>query len=227
MPNFELEIEGTSVVAIGGFNPAIFHPSWFAANNLIRQEEADEAKVEHVTPAISTFEIGLFRVQVIPERLSFETEDPSGVSPLKDLCVATFSILEHTPIRAFGLNSNRHFKMESVDDWHKIGHYFTPKTTWEKLLDKPGMERITIQGQKSDCTAQKVSIRVEPSSRCENGVFVNVNQHYVFSDEIKWAAGGTSEDFANTLNADWDAFIEFRSTVSQTLFEDALSGKGS
>jgi hypothetical protein len=29
----EVELTGVTVVAAGSFNPAIFHPSWFAARN--------------------------------------------------------------------------------------------------------------------------------------------------------------------------------------------------
>lgn len=224
MNPLEPEVEGLAVVALGGFNPAIFHPSWLAANELIRDEEADEAKVEHVTPLVSVFEAGFFRFQIIPERLSVETDNPSGFLPLKDLCIATFEILEHTPIRAFGLNSHQHFKMDSADDWHRIGHYFTPKTTWERLLDTPGMERIAIQGTKADCSAKRITIRLEPSTKCENGVYMTINQHYDLAEQAILARGGTSEVFADALKADWETFMTYRSMVAQTVFEDALSG---
>jgi hypothetical protein len=39
------EIQGMSIVLVGGFNPKIFHPAWFAAQKLIREKEAEEANI--------------------------------------------------------------------------------------------------------------------------------------------------------------------------------------
>jgi hypothetical protein len=39
------EIQGISIVLLVDFNPKIFQPAWFAAQNLIRQQEADEATI--------------------------------------------------------------------------------------------------------------------------------------------------------------------------------------
>lgn len=44
------EIDGSSIVVLGSFNPAIFHPLWFKINQLIRPEEADSAKLEVTHP---------------------------------------------------------------------------------------------------------------------------------------------------------------------------------
>ncbi len=35
MPEHTLEISGSLVVLVGSFNPAIFHPEWFARNGLL------------------------------------------------------------------------------------------------------------------------------------------------------------------------------------------------
>jgi hypothetical protein len=225
MMNLEPQIDGLSIVALGSFNPAIFHPRWFAANQLIRIEEADEAKVEFISPNYTTFEVGHFKFQVIQERLSIETSDSSTITPLKDLCVGTFAILEHTPIRAFGLNSNQHFSADSVDEWHHIGHYLTPKESWQKLMSNPGMESIAIRGRRESSAAQRVTIRIEPSTQCTNGVFVNINQHYELKSAEKLLEGGSSRDFLDALTKDWDGFLEYRSQAARTILTDALNAK--
>ena len=62
------EIEGMSIVFRGDFNPKIFQPAWFAAQGLIRNEEADEAKIEIIHPTIVVFSLDWLRIQIEPNR---------------------------------------------------------------------------------------------------------------------------------------------------------------
>lgn len=225
MKDFEPKVDGVSIVALGSFNPAIFHPRWFAANQLVRKEEADEATVELIASNYSSFDVGQFKFQVIQERLSIETSDPSAFLPLRDLCVGTFAILEHTPIRAFGLNSNQHFSADSVEEWHRIGHYLTPKVSWEKVLLDPGMESIAVRGKRQGTSAERVTIRIEPSGKCPNGVYVNINQHYNLRAADKPLEGGASRDFLEALSKEWDSFLEYRTATAKTILMDALNAK--
>ena len=87
-----------SIVALGSFNPAIFHPVWFARHKLIRDAEAEESKLKVMCPEITVVESEWFALQVTAERFSLETSDPRKFLPLRDLVTATFSILEHTPV---------------------------------------------------------------------------------------------------------------------------------
>jgi hypothetical protein len=50
MPIPNCELEGTSVVLVGNFNPAIFHPSWLASHNMVRGGEAEKAQIQIVSP---------------------------------------------------------------------------------------------------------------------------------------------------------------------------------
>jgi hypothetical protein len=63
MSNRQAELEGLTIVVVGSFNPAIFHPAWFSRCNLIRQEEADSAKVEIVHSEVAQFSGDWFSVQ--------------------------------------------------------------------------------------------------------------------------------------------------------------------
>ncbi len=50
-----LVIQSVNIVVLGKFNPSIFHPAWFAAQNLIRTKEADAANIQIVHPEASFF----------------------------------------------------------------------------------------------------------------------------------------------------------------------------
>jgi hypothetical protein len=86
MPESKIEIAGASVVRTGSFNPAIFHPEWFANNGLLPRREVDEADVKVVHPQLSNFETERFIIQVTPERLGARCFSSSR-TPLRLACV--------------------------------------------------------------------------------------------------------------------------------------------
>ena len=73
----KLKLEGMSIVALGAFNPAIFQPMWFAANNLLRKKEASDAKIEIIHRDVAKFSTEWCSLQVTAEMFNVETADPS------------------------------------------------------------------------------------------------------------------------------------------------------
>src|SRR5437870_4919946 len=98
MTDLKPEIDAHSVVFVGDFNPKIFQPAWFAAQNLLRQEEADAAKIEIIHPEIVRFSLDWLHVEVVHERFKASTLQFPYFEILRDLTVGTFKILRHTPI---------------------------------------------------------------------------------------------------------------------------------
>lgn len=171
------EIDASSIVLLGTFNPAIFHPLWFKINQLIRPEEADAAKLEVTHPAVSIFSLEWFKLQVEMERFVVETTDKANFGPISDLVLGTFSILDHTPVRALGINRMMHFKMESIEEWHAFGHMLAPKDVWHGIMERPGLRSLTMDDPRDDPTSY-IRVRIEPSNRVDPGIFIEVNNHY-------------------------------------------------
>lgn len=178
MTEIKPEIQGASIVLIGAFNPKIFQPAWFASQDLLRNEEAQDAEIQIVHQALVDFSLEWLKVQVHQDRFSAGTHQSPYYTPLKDLVVGTFRILRHTPIRMLGINCDYHFPIGSEDRWHAFGHKLTPKEIWSKILDKPGMRSLTIEGMRPDQHIGKIAVRVEPSRRIQHGVFITINDHY-------------------------------------------------
>ncbi len=212
MKMLEPEIQGVSIVALGSFNPAIFQPRWFSYNNLIRDEEAEEAneKLEIIHKEVSIFATEWFSLQVTGDRFALETSDPTKSQPLRDLAAGTFGILEHTPIEAFGFNRNQHFRMSTQDDWHAFGHHFAPKDSWNDILTNPGMRSLVMEGKREDCDADRMQISIEPSARVHPGVFVRVNQHYKLKgDDEDKSPRDRIVEFRKKLQESWDEFLSY------------------
>ena len=207
-----------SIVALGSFNPAIFHPVWFARQKLIRDAEADASQVKIVSPEITVVESEWFALQVTTERFSLETRDPRKFLPLKDLVTATFSTLEHTPISAFGFNSFQAFQLTSTEAWHHFGHHFAPKTSWTGILVDPGLRLLTIQGTRVGSSADRIQVSVQPAAN--NGVVISINEHY----DIK-PLGDQDElpspiAFVSALESSWKSFLEYSHTVGDQLMNE-------
>lgn len=210
--------ETLAIVAIGSFNPAIFHPAWFSSQQLIRKEEFESAKIEIVHRDVCQFMVEWFSLQVTGDRFAMQTGDPAKGSSLRDLVSSTFAILEHTPISQVGLNRSRHFEMPSTEDWHHFGHFFAPKAGWAGILVEPGLQSLTITGKRQNSKAALVSVRVEPSAEMSPGVFIHVNEHFNIGEAEDDEARRSPRAFNELLRTSWDDFMSFSSNVSTHLF---------
>ena len=218
--SYQPEIQGVSIVALGSFNPAIFQPLWFSGNNLIRQEEANEAKVEIIHKDVALFSTEWFSLQVIGDRYAVETKDPTKYQLLRDLALGTFKILEHTPIRAFGFNSNQHFSMPSEEKWHAFGDYYAPKGPWQDIVTNPGMRSLVIEGKRDNCEANQIQMRIGPSRKVHPGVFIDVNQHYEVASDENSNPTDRIVFFLETLRSSWDDFLSYGNYVAQYLLAE-------
>lgn len=214
------EIQGVSIVALGDFNPAIFQPLWFSANNLLREEEANEAKVDIVHREATVFKTEWLTLQVTSGRYSVETLDPTMYQPLRDLALGTFGILEHTPIHAVGFNMNQHFRMPSEDAWNAFGDHYTQKDSWRGILTQPGMRTLVIEGKRDNCNANQIQVKIEPSRKAKHGVFIGVNEHYDVRSSEDSSPADRMEVLLKTLRDAWDEFLSYCGDVASHLFSE-------
>src|SRR5947209_8800088 len=104
------ELQETSIVLIGHFNPLIFRPSWFASRGLIGQEEAEKAAVDVIHAEVVSFALDWLRLQVQRERFVAQSDQEPFVR-VSDLVIGCFSRLKDTPISKMGINRRVHIKL--------------------------------------------------------------------------------------------------------------------
>ncbi len=184
------EIEEASIVVLGDFNPAIFHPLWFANNGLIRPQEAEAANTEIVHREVAAFAVDWLVINVTQARFQAQTKQGPYYEPLRDLVLGVLDLLSHTPVRSVGLNRHFHYQAKSEEYWHSIGHRLAPKNDWEQFLHQPGMRSLQMEGQRTDDYAGSVRVIVEPSNQVVPGIYVMVNDHYDI-DELDTRSVGT------------------------------------
>jgi len=221
------EVREVSIIVIGSFNPAIFQPLWFSRHGLISEQEADAATIQIVHPQAAIFSTDWFFLQVVNERFMVVSADPAKTLPLKDLAVGTFRILEHTPIKAFGLNRGMYFSTLSEEARQALDDYYAPKATWNEIMSNPGLRSLRITGKRDKCDADQIETRIDFSSGDHPGVSIHINQHY----QIDKGENGTSQPenmakFLEMLNRSWEDFLSYSEQAASHILADCTKTRG-
>jgi hypothetical protein len=180
------DLAGSQIVLLGSFNPSIFHPSWFARQSLMTDAETDVsgasggAKIQVIHPQVCSFETESFVLSVTTDRFSVGTKPSMPWVPLRDLVLGTFSLLEHTPVTAMGLNRQMHYRMSSEEAWHRLGDRLAPKDGWNGILGgRPGLLTLEILASRPDAPDVRVRTKLQPSTKITpHGVYLETNEHY-------------------------------------------------
>lgn len=211
----QIKIQGANIVLIGNFNPAIFHPSWFAAHNLLRAEEADAATINIVHPDVASFKTEWLAVDIVKERFQLGTVQESFYETLRDIVVGILGLLSHTPIKFMGINREFHFDLVSEDSWSGLGHRLVPKEDWNPLLKSPGMRNLVVEGLRPDDLKGYLRVMVQPSTQIKYGVYIEVNDHYVLKEDEKDVGG--ADRARVVLSEKWNESMKRSSEIAQAI----------
>ena len=175
-------LDGGSIVLVGRFNPAIFHPLWFAKQGLISDSEAETAEVQLLHPEVASFSLDWLGVQVIKERFTAATADAAHLEPLKDLVINTFSVLEHTPLTQMGMNREIHYRMPSPEAVLQYGSLLVPLPRWKQVMLEPRHQSVRMAGKRPGAEDAVLRVTVEPSIRLTPGIYFGFNEHYQLAE---------------------------------------------
>lgn len=228
------EIFGSSIIALGSFNPAIFSADWLQQNNLIGSADAEDAKSKgsYVTShKVTSVESKWFILQVLENQFSLSSN--GALSPaLKDLAVGILTLTPHTPVTAVGLNFFGHYKMASADEYHKVGDVLAPKKIWEEIFsDKDtsnGLTDLSIRIWPSpdrsalEPTGKQINISLQPSNVVHQGIFISYNDHYPIQVN-KECGRSTAQMAANIVDNEWERTWEKSANAFNELISRALA----
>ncbi len=195
----QLVTQGVDIVLRGQFNPAMFHPAWFAAQNLIRQQEVEAAEIKIIHPDAAIFDVEWLQIRVTRDRFQATTVQEAYYETLRDVVMGVFTVLNQTPLRVIGINRNFHYGLESEKAWHAVGDRLAPKQDWTETLNSPGMKSLSMQGLRPDDYSGYILVKVEPLNRSDFGVFVEVNDHYELTSDSETP----TSDIITILSENW------------------------
>ena len=189
------EISGVGVVLLGNFNPAIFTPAWFVLHELLPAHTAENAELKVAHPELTVFSTEWLDLKITTDRFEAGTRRDPFVR-LRDLLVRVFrEYLYHTPLKAFGINRDVHFRVGNQVERDRIGRLLAPVEPWGPWKDQlglgseyGGMTSLTMAHTRPDGRSPggQVAVTVEPSVRIgdgRSGIYVRVNDHYTIGSE--------------------------------------------
>lgn len=226
------EIFGSSIVALGAFNPAIFSADWLEQNKLIGAADAEDIRKKPsyiVSQKVSSIESKWFVLQVLENQFSLSSN--GALSPaLKDLAVSILTLTPHTPIKAVGLNFYGHYKMANAADFHKVGDVLAPKKIWDDLFPgerfSKGLADLTIRvweapERQDPETGRQQNISLQPSNLIKQAIFISFNDHFDIRIE-KDEETTTATKTVSVIDNEWELTWEKATTVFNGIFSKAL-----
>lgn len=221
MSKFQQIKQKHDIVLVGNFNPAIFQPAWFQANDMLSESQAENAQIELIHAQAAVFELDGIKLRILPDRFSITTEQEKYDTVIRDLLLGAFSILSHTPMSMMGINRSMHYRLESTEAWHEAGHKLAPKGLWEGILEKPGMLGLSMQGEmpEHDKVREVLNVKIEPFKEAGPCLRFEVNDHYETKE--KEDANG-SEVLMSILNNRWEDSYQHSKSVVEKLLEQLL-----
>lgn len=177
------QFQALTIVVVGRFNPAIFHPLWFSKTEMFSESEINDASdtLGIVHPDIADFQLDWCKVHVTENRFTVTTRMDAYFTRLNELVQLSFGLLSHTPVIALGINPEADFSMGNEEKWHKFGHTYAPKEIWKEITNNPGMQELIIKDMPREGEFEGyTNYTLRPSARndIQYGVYIQMNEHF-------------------------------------------------
>lgn len=219
------ELAGKNFVLRGQFSPTVFHPNWFSKHDLMRPGEVDEATIEVLSQQITQFKTEWLQFQVTQDRLQASTTEEVFYEPLRDLVVGLIEVLaDALPIRLLGMNHDFHFKIDTEQQWHDVGHTLAPKEYWRPLSKVLGLKTLVIEGGREDGLTGYIHAKVEPSpptvfdrAKGEYGVYIHLNDHIQVNENEEIRVPESANRAAEIITDHWDASVKRARAVANSI----------
>jgi len=164
------------IVVVGAMNPAIHHPAWYAATEILSKEESEKAIQSGVTvisPQIARFNVGSISIICEPLRWQIQTEQERDLSRAVELAEKTFQKLFHTPVSAFGFNFLHHRVVSIPNVAAELG-CLVRGLPLGFLGNAEGLEAGKMTHERA-ADGRVIRTSLEPSVRGTNQIYVSIN----------------------------------------------------
>ncbi len=223
------EISSCSIVLVGQFNPAIFHPAWLQGKDI--EPETSEVNGDLLSHRdLTRFTIDTRSYFIRTDRFQLETL----TAPWICICDITAKIfgeyLHHTPITGLGINRIVHFKLPSAASRVKLGRTIAPIEPWGDFGQEMeagdnrsfgGLKSLTMQlsAIQFDGYFSETNVVLEPSSQIteDTGVYLHVNAHHALNDLPE--SHGSREAMA-LLAKRFDSAVEKADTIIDLIMQE-------
>lgn len=183
----------TIFVAVGSFNPAIFHPDWFDRHSILPAEETQTlmapptvkklpeigATLEYgkhflVDPTQAVLNCKAMKFNVQRDKFQIECEKRDDFPFMLEVIKKIFMLLPETPINAYGFNFHEHLECE--ENIQQITtKLFIPT---ENVQNFCGENCAYGHSMNFNANSAKISIDIAASQLVNGGVYFKSNFHH-------------------------------------------------
>lgn len=200
------QVQSASIVMTGAFNPAVFHPSWFALNNLLSRRDADTAEVRLIVPQMAAFTAGGLQVEVRKDRFAASADEPQDQIRVRDLIQGVFGVLAETPVTQLELDWTYTFQLESEARRRAVTERLAPTDLWATALGgPPSLLGLSMRGALPSGLRGQLEVTLEPIEPPAYGIKTEV--HHVIHGSTQEATM-TADDFVELMLEHWDGARE-------------------
>lgn len=211
----KLQIYTLSVVFIGEFNPVIIQPFWLANKKLIREQEAEDVKVELIHNELVKFSLDWAYFEITKNRFEIRTSKEPYFEVVKDLATSIFKILKETPVKVLGINHIKHYTLND-EQLLNFGNKLSPLDNWTEFLSDPKMLQLEIIEQKrKDGLNGHIIVKIQPSNQVSKGVLININDHY----SIKEEENGRNGEIVKILQENWNKSYNLANDIPESIWK--------
>lgn len=219
MASRDRDIYTLGIVLVGNFNPVIITPYWLSSKGIIREAEAETAKVHIIHPDITRFETDWLSFEATQTRLDFKTNRESHFSILRDLILSIFECLKETPISACGINHLCHYALRDIEEYHNFGYWLSPVLQLRDGLHEPKVLKVEYLETKDPENTENGYIRmfIQPSDLIQDNksVLIHCNHHF---DNLK----SDAKSMMLSITSKWEYSFTKTNNVINILWEKAM-----
>ncbi len=203
-----------AIAVFGSMNPSIHHPSWYRRAGLI------DANAERIaisdqnlvcSPQLSRFGTDAFEVECAPEMWRVESVQDDSLDNLERLACRTFDEkLPETPIGRVGFSFAFHRVTLLPNVAVSLAECMNTLPLGLKPFGSQGASFIVASVRE----AQRASLRVEPSSKSQEMVYIELNYNY---DAPAWPGDLDHFEIRSLLSPSFRADLEEAATTRDTI----------
>lgn len=217
MLNDYFQIYKCSIVVVGSFNPAIIQPFWLAQKKLIREQEAQTAKIEMIHGEITRFKLEWCEFDIINDRFEIKSTQQHMFGVMKDLIISIFNILKETPVRAYGINHILYYTIPDNERYYELGNRLGSLTNWHGLLEDPRLYSFDIgEVKRQDGKKGTYRVRLGPTDiplPAPYGIMIAINDHYELT-EIN-----SAKEFVTSIADSFDSSTQRSKNLPEKLWQ--------
>lgn len=124
---FSIQEQSSSIVWVAAINQMNLTPDWFKHYEILPSEDCDQANVAINNNSICC-DFGWFEIIASDKKIHFKLAKNGLEQDFVDMVSSVISVMGTVKTYGLGMNTKIKFKVNSFEDYHKVGDELVPKS---------------------------------------------------------------------------------------------------